>query len=323
MIELFRILGYNISEYMVGRDSMSVCNLKQYLTKNGFDYIFDAPMAEYTTFKIGGKADILVQPRSVDELKEIIVEAKKEDVPVCFIGNGSNLLVLDNGIRGLVVRFGQNMANVTKEGNVITAQCGITMARLAAFAADNSLEGFEFASGIPGTLGGGIVMNAGAYKGELKDVVTEVTALLSDGTVRVFNEDELDFSYRHSVFTHSDMLVVEAKIRLKEGEQEAIRARIRELSQKRRTTQPLEYPSAGSAFKRPSNGYAAAMIDESGLKGYSVGDAQVSLKHAGFVVNKANASAKDVKELLEHVQKVVFEKFGTMLEREIVIIGEE
>ncbi len=302
---------------------MSVCDFVEYIAQCGFDYIVDADMSEYTTFKIGGRADVLVQPRSKEELVELISKANNYNVPITFIGNGSNLLVLDGGIRGVVIRFGQNMSKTTVEGNVITAQSGITMARLACIAADNSLTGFEFASGIPGTLGGGIVMNAGAYKGELKDVVFEVTALLPDGTLKIFNKDELDFSYRHSVFSDSDMLVLEAKVKLEKGEGESIRAYMSELSRKRRTTQPLEYPSAGSAFKRPLNGYAAAMIDSAGLKGYTVGGAQVSEKHAGFVVNKGNATAKDVTMLLKDVQQKVLQQHNTMLEPEIVIIGEE
>ena len=300
---------------------MSVFN--DFINNGGFDYILNAPMCEYTTLKIGGSADILVQPRSVKELLSLIKAAKEYNVPVTFIGNGSNLLVRDGGIRGVVIKFGQNMAKTSVKDNVITAECGITMARLAAIAAENELTGFEFASGIPGTLGGGIVMNAGAYKGELKDVIIESTALLPDGTVKVFTNEELDFSYRHSVFTDSDMLVLEAKIRLDKGEGEKIRAYMSELAQKRRTTQPLEYPSAGSAFKRPKNGYAAAMIDSCGLKGYTVGGAQVSEKHAGFVINRENATAKDVENLLKDVQKIVFEQHETMLEPEIIIIGEE
>lgn len=302
---------------------MSVDNYITYITQKGFDYKLNAPMQEYTTLKIGGNADILVEPRNTDELVDLIKKAREENVPVTFVGNGSNLLVLDGGIRGAVIKFGVNFSKTTVKDNIITAQSGILMSKLASIAAENSLTGFEFASGIPGTLGGGIVMNAGAYKGELKDVVVQVTALLKDGSIKVFNEDELDFSYRHSVFTDSDMLVLEARVKLSKGNQEEIKARIKELSQKRRTTQPLEYPSAGSAFKRPQNGYAAAMIDESGLKGYSVGGAQVSEKHAGFVINKNNAKAKDVVCLLKDVQERVYEKFDTMLEPEIIIVGEE
>lgn len=308
---------------MVGRDSMSVDNFKAYISQMGFDYKLNAPMQEYTTLKIGGKADVLIEPRNTEELKAIIKKAKEENVQTTFIGNGSNLLVLDGGIRGVVIKFGVNFSKTEVNDNIITAQSGILMSKLACVAADNSLTGFEFASGIPGTLGGGIVMNAGAYKGELKDVIIQVTALLKDGTVKVFEQDELNFSYRHSVFTDSDMLVLEAKVKLKKGNKEEIKARIKELSQKRRTTQPLEYPSAGSAFKRPKNGYAAAMIDESGLKGYAVGGAQVSEKHAGFVINRDNASAKDVVCLLKDVQEKVYEKFNTMLEPEIIIVGEE
>ena len=302
---------------------MSVDNFKTYISQKGFDYKLNAPMQEYTTLKIGGNADVLVEPRSVEELVDLIKTANAENVPVTFMGNGSNLLVLDGGIRGVVIKFGANFSKTSVNGNIITAQSGILLSKLATICADNSLEGFEFASGIPGTLGGGIVMNAGAYKGELKDVVLQVTALTNDGSIKVFNQDELDFSYRHSVFTDSDMLVLEAVIKLNAGDQEAIKARIKELSQKRRTTQPLEYPSAGSAFKRPQNGYAAAMIDETGLKGYTVGGAQVSEKHAGFVINRDNASAKDVVNLLNDVQAKVFAKFNTMLEPEIIIIGED
>lgn len=302
---------------------MSICEFTQFIKENGFDYIVDAPMNEYTTFKIGGKADILIQPKSVEELALIIENAKKYSVPVTFIGNGSNLLVLDGGIRGAVIRFGQNMAETEVDGEVITAQCGITMSRLATVAAENQLTGFEFASGIPGTLGGGIVMNAGAYKGELKDVITEVTALLSDGTIKTFSNAELDFSYRHSIFTHSDMLILSAKIKLTKGRGEDIKGYMAELAQKRRNSQPLEYPSAGSAFKRPANGYAAAMIDTAGLKGYTVGGAQVSEKHAGFVINTGNATAKDVVNLLNDIRKKVFAEHNTMLEPEIIVIGEE
>ena len=302
---------------------MSICEFTQFIKENGFDYIIDAPMSEYTTFKIGGKADVLVQPKSTDELVAIINNAKENNVPVTFIGNGSNLLVLDGGIRGAVIKFGQNMSETEVDGEVITAQSGITMARLSMVAAENQLTGFEFASGIPGTLGGGIVMNAGAYKGELKDVIVEVTALLNDGTVRTFKNDELDFSYRHSIFTDSDMLILSAKIKLTKGKSEDIKGYMAELAQKRRNSQPLEYPSAGSAFKRPLNGYAAAMIDTSGLKGYTVGGAQVSQKHAGFVINKGNATAKDVVALLKDVQAKVYSEHNTMLEPEIIIVGEE
>lgn len=301
---------------------MSICEFTEFVAERGFDYIFDAPMSEYTTFKIGGKADILIQPRSVEELLEIIESAEKCEVPITFIGNGSNLLVLDGGIRGAVIKFGQNMAKTTVDEDVITAQCGITMARLASIAAENSLTGFEFASGIPGTLGGGIVMNAGAYKGELKDVIIEATALCEDGTIKTFNKDELEFSYRHSVFSNTKMLVLSAKIKLEKGNVEDIRGYMNELNQKRRNSQPLEFPSAGSAFKRPVNGYAAAMIDSAGLKGYAVGGAQVSQKHAGFVINKGNATAQDVVNLLNDVKEKVYAVHNTVLEPEIIVIGE-
>ncbi len=299
---------------------MSVSELKDYFTREGIEFILDAPMDKYTTLKIGGKADCLVLPKSTEELKKVISSAKNEEIR--FVGNGSNLLVSDSGIRGITVKLGCNMSAVSVDGCEITAQSGISLARLASVASENSLTGFEFAAGIPGTLGGGIVMNAGAYKGELKDVVTSVTALLPDGTVKVFQKDELDFSYRHSVFTGSEMLVLEAKILLQKGDRDEINGKINELALKRRTTQPLEYPSAGSAFKRPQNGFAAAMIDSCGLKGLTVGGAQVSEKHAGFVINRGGATAKDMVQLLKKVQKEVYEKCGTLLEPEIVFVGE-
>ncbi len=301
---------------------MSISQFKDYIINGGFDYIFDAPMDKFTTLHIGGNADILVQPSNVEQLVQLISVAKNFNAPVTFIGNGSNLLVCDKGIRGAVIKFGCNFSQASVDGNVITAQSGISLARLAQVALDNSLTGFEFASGIPGTLGGGIVMNAGAYKGELKDVVISVTALLEDGTVKTFEKEELDFSYRHSVFTGTKMLVLSADILLEKGDATLIKDRMNELAAKRRSTQPLEFPSAGSAFKRPKVGYAAALIDSCGLKGFAVGDAQVSEKHAGFIINKGNASAQNMLDLLDYVQKKVLKENGTFLEPEVVIIGE-
>lgn len=301
---------------------MAIEDLKARIASCGLSYIADAPMNQYTTLKIGGKADLLVQPRSTDEVVLARRLAFETGTPVTFIGNGSNLLVRDGGIRGLVVRFGPQFSSVRTEGDTLIAQSGISLAALAQTAAAAGLTGLEFASGIPGTLGGGIMMNAGAYKGEMKDVVTEATALCEDGSLRVFRGEELDFSYRHSCFTDSTMLVLEAKLTLRKGDRQEIYDRMRELALKRRTTQPLEYPSAGSAFKRPATGYAAAMIDACGLKGYRVGDAQVSEKHAGFVINRGAATAKDVLALLADVQKAVKEKFDTALEPEVVILGE-
>ena len=294
-----------------------------FLSDNAIDYILNAEMSQFTTIKIGGKADVLVQPSNIDQLKKIIKIANQLNVKITFIGNGSNILVRDKGVRGAVIKFGKNFAEYSVCDEIIEVLSGISMAKIASIAAEHSLEGFEFASGIPGTIGGGIVMNAGAYKGELADVVFEVDALCADGEIRTFDKEHLDFSYRHSCFTGTDMLVLSAKIKLKKGDKNEIVARINELSQKRRKTQPLEYPSAGSAFKRPEIGYAAAMIDECGLKGFSVGGAEVSTKHAGFVVNKGGATAKDVADLLNAVKERVYAQFGVMLEPEIVTIGEE
>lgn len=302
---------------------MKIDSFALLLASRGFDMRQHVPMHTITTLKIGGPADIVVQPRSAAELRELMALAQREEIPTLFIGNASNLLVRDGGIRGLVVRFGANMAQTRVEGETVYAACGITLAKLAAVAAERELTGFEFASGIPGTLGGAIVMNAGAYKGEMKDVVVSATAMLPDGTTRVFTGDELDFSYRHSCFTGGNMLALDAVLRLRRGKGEDIRALMQDLSRRRHTTQPLEYPSAGSAFKRPKDGFAAAMIDQAGLKGFTVGGAQISEKHAGFIVNRGGATARNVEDLLAAVQKTVFDRFGTMLEPEIVIVGEK
>ena len=279
----------------------------------------EEPMSAHCSFRIGGPAELFAEPSDEGELLRLISALRYEAVPFTVIGNGTNLLVADEGVRGVVIRLGDCFASARAEGARIFAQSGITLARLALLASDNSLAGLEFAHGIPGSLGGAVVMNAGAYGGELKDVITSVRALCPDGEVRVFPAAECDFSYRHSRFG-ADYTVLGAEIELSYGDKDEILARMRELAAKRAASQPLDRPSAGSTFKRPADGYAAAMIDSAGLKGYRVGGAAVSEKHAGFVVNLGGATCRDVLAVMEHVRKTVFDRTGTLLEPEVRII---
>jgi UDP-N-acetylmuramate dehydrogenase len=241
-------------------------------------------------------------------------------VPCLVIGRGTNLLVSDAGIKGVVVQIGEGLSNVRREGDSLIAGAGISLAALAQFARRDGLAGLEFAHGIPGSLGGAVVMNAGAYGGEMKDVVSSVRCLDDDGAVRTYSADELDFSYRHSRFDKGGV-VLEAALSLQKGDGEEIARRMRELMEKRTSSQPLDKPSAGSTFKRPATGYAAAMIDGAGLKGLRVGSAAVSEKHAGFVVNEGGASFADVVELMERVKAAVYAKYGVTLQPEVKIIN--
>lgn len=286
-----------------------------------FDVIRSAPMSEYTTLRLGGPADYLATPASPEEVAALLAEARANGIPVTVIGRGSNLLVLDGGIRGLVMRIGKPLSRVTVRGNRLRAQAGAMLSAAAVSAADADLSGLEFASGIPGTVGGGIRMNAGAYGGELSQVVTEVSGVLPDGTLRTFAAEEMAFGYRRSAVDALGLIVTEAVFSLENGERAAIRARMAELNARRAEKQPLDVPSAGSTFKRPEGAYAAALIDQCGLKGYTIGGARVSVKHAGFLVN-TGSSAADYLALVHHVQQVVAERTGITLEPEIRILGE-
>ena len=275
-------------------------------------------LSGYTSFGIGGPAKYLLLPASGEELAEACALLRRLGVRPLLLGNGTNVLAPDEGIDGAVI-VTRRAARMERQGEKLLADCGASLTRLAAFAAEEGLTGLVFAYGIPGTLGGAIIMNAGAYGGEMKDVTARVTYL--DGELRQQSAagEALDFRYRHSRFGPEDV-ILRAELQLRAGDREAIRARCRELTEKRKASQPLEWPSAGSAFKRPRVGYAAAMIDEAGLKGYAVGGAQVSEKHAGFVVNRGGATASDVKKLLEDVQKAVYDRSGILLEPEIKIL---
>ena len=287
-----------------------------------FEVIRDADMRQYTTLKLGGKADWLAFPRSGEEITGLFREARQAGMPVTVIGHGSNLLVLDGGIRGLVIRIEKNMRAVRRDGNLLIVQAGAMLGSVAAAAAEAGLEGLEFASGIPGTIGGGTAMNAGAYGGEMADVTVRVNGVRPDGSALSLSREDMRFGYRTSAVKALDLVVMEVVLELRQGDPAAIRERMSELNARRAEKQPLDVPSAGSTFKRPEGYYAAALIDQCGLKGYSIGGAQVSMKHAGFLVN-TGSSSEDYLELVRYVQRIVQERAGVYLEPEIRILGEE
>jgi len=279
------------------------------------------PMSLHTTFRVGGPAELYLTPESVSQLETLIKLFRQLGVPYMIIGNGSNILVGDNGIDGAVIEIGKAIGEIVIDGNTITAEAGVLLSKLAASAARNGLAGLEFASGIPGSLGGAVYMNAGAYGGEMKDVVTEVKYLDENGEVKTISGDMCGFGYRKSIFSGGEKIILSAALTLTPDNPDDIRARISELTEKRVTKQPVDKASAGSTFKRPEGYFAAALIEECGLKGFSVGGASVSEKHSGFVVNNSGASAKDVLDVIRQVQKVVKEKKGVDLETEVKLIG--
>lgn len=281
------------------------------------------PMARHTTFRIGGIADAFVLPSSTEELTQILKFAKESDIPVTILGNGSNVLVLDGGIRGLVISFGKPFSNIERDGTRIKAGAGATLGTVSLFAASHSLSGLEFAVGIPGSLGGAVFMNAGAYDGEMSQVVRAVTAVTPDGEIVRYQKDEMEFGYRNSVFQKDSRIICEIELELTEGDPGAIQEKMTDYTRRRMEKQPLDKPSAGSTFKRPPGLFAGTLIDETGLKGFSVGDAQVSEKHAGFVVNLGNATAADVLDVISEVKKCVQARTGVLLEPEVRIIGEK
>lgn len=307
-------------------NKMALTGLRQRLQEEKFASarIFtDEPMSKHTSFRIGGPADLLVIPGTVEEVREILVAAKAEKVPLTVIGNGSNILVRDGGIRGLVLQLGNGLKDFLLEGNIIKAGAGLPLALVAQKARNAGLTGLEFAAGIPGSLGGAVYMNAGAYDGEMSKVVESVTVLDTAGNVQMLGNAELDFSYRHSALQQKSLLVTEVTLRLEKGNVADIEAKMADFTARRIVKQPLELPSAGSTFKRPPGNFAGTLIEQAGLKGYSVGGAQVSPKHAGFVVNIGGAKARDVLQLIADVQKTVQEKFGVRLEPEVLVLGED
>lgn len=290
----------------------------------GCNYTENESMIEHTTFRIGGPADLFVVPTTVEGLAAVVSACNKEGIYCFILGNGSNVLVSDKGIRGVVVSTAACLNNIELIGAYeIKCGAGVKLSRLSDLACENSLTGAEFAWGIPGTVGGAVYMNAGAYDGEMKDILVSCEYLTPDGELHTMLADEMDLSYRHSAFSENGYVIVSATVRLKAGDKGEIRAKMDDFMHRRKSKQPLEFPSAGSTFKRPVGGFAAALIDECGLKGYSVGGAQVSEKHAGFVINKGGATCFDVMRLVEHIKKEVFLKKSIKLECEIRVIGEK
>lgn len=287
-----------------------------------FNTLVNEPMSRHTTLKLGGPADFLVFPRSEAEIAALFNEAGAYNLPVTVIGHGSNLLVLDGGIRGLVISVSKNMREIRRDGNRIIAQAGAMLGMLAAEAAEAGLSGLEFAGGIPGTVGGAVTMNAGAFDGEMSQVIVRVKGLYPNGTPISFSREDMAFGYRRSAVTEKNFIVTEAEMALTPGDPDAIRAKMAELNAKRAEKQPLDQPSAGSTFKRPEGYYAGALIDQCGLKGYSIGGARVSMKHAGFLTN-TGTSSRDYLDLIRKVQQIVEERVGVRLEPEIRIIGED
>ena len=282
----------------------------------------DALMKNYTTFRIGGPADLLIQPSSEEELIRIAAYLRQKDISAVVLGNGSNVLVKDGGIRGVVIKIGKNMGNIRTEGEELTAEAGALLSAAAWAAADGGLTGMEFAAGIPGSVGGAVFMNAGAYGGEMSQIIVSCRALMPDGALREFSKEELKLGYRTSVFSQNGGIVTSCRMKLQAGDRETIYGYMRELAGRRTEKQPLNLPSAGSTFKRPEGYFAGKLIQDSGCRGLRVGGARISQKHAGFVVNEADASAEDVIRLIRLVQMRVRDCFGVDLEPEVRIIGE-
>lgn len=283
--------------------------------------LLQEPMAGHTTFRIGGPADCFVQLENEEQLKGIQRYLNMVEVPFFLLGNGSNLLVNDAGYKGVILQVGSKMNKISVAGDTIVAQAGATMAQVARAAWENGLTGLEFASGIPGTIGGGVVMNAGAYGGELCQVVTMVKVLSKEGEVLELDNETMEFGYRTSTIRNSGFTVIEVTFRLQSGEKEAIKAKMDDLASRRREKQPLEFPSAGSTFKRPEGHFAGQLIMEAGLRGFQIGGAKVSEKHCGFVINAGGATAKDVREVIAEVQHRVKEKYNVDLETEVIYLG--
>lgn len=287
------------------------------------DIKLDEPMKKHISFRVGGPADILVKPRTEEQIKNIIDFAKKESIPYIVKGNGSNLLVRDGGIRGIVIEITDNFNSYEIEDKIIKVKSGALLSIIGRAALKQNLKGFEFAAGIPGTIGGALAMNAGAYGGEMKDIVKSVRLMDTDGNIFNFSNEDMQFGYRKSVLSKSDYIVLGAEIELEKGDYEEIKEMMKDFSNRRITKQPLNLPSAGSTFKRPEGYFAAKLIDDSGLRGLTLRNAQVSDKHCGFVVNLGDARARDILDLMYVVKSTVKNKFGVTLEEEVKILGED
>jgi UDP-N-acetylmuramate dehydrogenase len=281
------------------------------------------PLKKHTTFKIGGPADIMLFPSNINDLQKAINICVEDNLPYFIMGQGSNLLVRDGGYRGIIIKIGSNLKKFVVQDTKIYAEAGVRLSELARAAAAHSLTGFEFAEGIPGSLGGAVVMNAGAYDSEMKNVLESVQALNTRGQIDTFKVEELDMSYRKSIFQENDLIIVSAILQLKRGEKTLIQTTMRDFARRRREKQPLDYPSAGSVFRRPEGIYVGPIIEKIGLKGCAIGDAQVSEKHAGFIINKGNATASDVLKLIKFIQEKALQTYGIELKPELAIVGED
>lgn len=287
------------------------------------EIMYHEPMSKHTTFRVGGVADVFVKISETEQLAKLIPQLAANGISYYVIGKGSNLLVGDKGFRGVIIQLDEAFDEVKVNHNVMTVSAGASMAKVAKVAQQNGLAGFEFAAGIPGTIGGGVIMNAGAYGGEMKDVVSKVRFMDRSGQMQEFSGEEMCFEYRNSALKNKpEYIVSEVEISLHPGDKEEILAQMQELAKRRKDKQPLEYPSAGSTFKRPEGYFAGKLIGDAGLSGFAVGGAEVSEKHNGFVINKGNATAADVKKVIETVQQTVWDKFRVMLETEVIFLGE-
>lgn len=293
-------------------------NLKEYTNENNI--LVNEPMKNHTTFKIGGNADFIVMPESIEEISNIIGFLKENNINYFVIGNGSNLLVKDSGFCGVIVKLGQNFSNIELQDGFLKVDAGATLTKISNVAINNSLTGFEELSGIPGSLGGAVYMNAGAYGREIKDVLYSITYIDKEGNITTSSVNDVKMEYRETFFSDNDLIILGAYIKLEKGDKEKIAARTREVTKMRVDKQPLNFPSAGSTFKRPVGHFAGKLIEDANLKGYSVGGAKISEKHAGFVINYDNATYSDVLKLTEDVKRIVKEKFDVCLELEVKIL---
>lgn len=284
-------------------------------------------MSKHTSFKVGGRADYFIKVNSIQELKSVLKIAKLNKIQITIIGNGTNLLIKDGGIRGFVIKLELNEFKIKRNANgevLLTVESGLSLAALSAIALREEISGVEFLSGIPGTIGGAIRMNAGAYGKEMKDIVIKTRYMTYDGKVKTLNLEEHEFEYRNSIFSKlKDVIIIDTTIKAQKGNKKEIEKIVKEYSDSRKEKQPLEYPNAGSTFKRKEGYITAKLIDECGLKGYSIGDAEVSTKHAGFIINKGKATAEDVLKLVEYVKLEVKKKFNIDIELEIIVLGDE
>lgn len=283
----------------------------------------DEPMKKHISFRVGGPADILVKPQSEEELSAVVKLIKEENIPYLIIGNGSNLLVKDGGIRGIVIELSDNFNDFKIDGNLVNIQSGALLSIVGKAVLREELKGFEFAAGIPGTLGGALAMNAGAYGGEMKHIVKSVRLMDMNGNVHEFSNEDMEFEYRKSILSRESYIVLSAIVELEKGNYDDIKNTMADFTQRRVTKQPLSLPSAGSTFKRPPGHFAGKLIEDSGLRGLTLRGAQVSEKHCGFVVNLGNATAKDILDLMYVVKSTVNSKYGVMLEEEVKILGED